>query len=609
MAFPDRYQISRELGRGGMGVVYLAFDSLLKRQVAIKSVLRPQGEEPQSWLDAVQRLIREAQAAGSLRHPNIVAIYDILPDRDSPSIIMEFVNGKTLVEVVSPGTPMESQLMIQVLRQCAGALDHGHSRGIVHRDIKPTNIMLDDDGLVRITDFGIAKQLNSTTDLTHGFALGTLEYMSPEQLEGRPVDGASDQYSLAVMAYKLLTGRKIFDAQTIGAWCAMVLAHDPLPASTWIQGLPREVDPILSRAMSKISSARYRSCAEFASEFEEALLRPSTYGTSHTIPGNSTEQAPSADTGRPEIQSPINLAPRRRPSKALLFFLVTIVAVVGLGVAVKFVSERRPLPPYKAGESAQTATVGLRALEAQRPPVIDEFSSSRSALRSGEATELHWNVHDATDVSIRGIGNALPMQGSRTINPDSSKTYLLEASGPGGTVKRPLTVNVTRSTEVKLPVIEAFTASRSSIQSGQSTLLQWNVTGAGETSIAGVGKVLPGQTSRLVCPTVSKAYVLTASGPGGTVRSSVNVSVVVPPGENVKLNEFRADPTTISPGESSILRWEVENASLVWIDPDIGQVDACGVLRVQPLTTTKYQLSYQNDRGTMRSKPVIITVH
>jgi serine/threonine-protein kinase len=228
---PNRYEIKRELGRGGMGVVHLAFDTLLNRDVAIKSVWLPAGQDLQAWHEVVKRLIREAQAAGSLRHPNIVAIYDVVPDGDSPSIIMEFVEGQTLSAFSTLGAPAEPRFVIRVLKQCAEALDYAHSRGIVHRDIKPANIMVDDAGSVRITDFGIAKVLDATTDLTRGLAIGTLEYMSPEQLEAKPVNSSSDQYALAVVAYRLLTGSKIFEAQTLASWCAMVLARDPLPAS------------------------------------------------------------------------------------------------------------------------------------------------------------------------------------------------------------------------------------------------------------------------------------------------------------------------------------------------------------------------------------------
>jgi serine/threonine protein kinase len=214
-----------------MGIVYLAFDGFLKRQVAIKCLRPPRADELLTWEQMVQRLVREAQAAGSLQHPNIVAIYDIVPNGNSPAIVMEYLHGRALSQLIEPGRQMNPDHTMLVLKQCASALDHAHSRNIVHRDVKPSNIMVDEAGFVRVTDFGIAKQLSSNADLTQGAAIGTLEYMSPEQLNGNVIDGSTDQYSLAVMAYQLLTGYKIFDAETIGAWCTMVLGQEPLPAS------------------------------------------------------------------------------------------------------------------------------------------------------------------------------------------------------------------------------------------------------------------------------------------------------------------------------------------------------------------------------------------
>ena len=261
-----------------MGVVNLGVDTLIKREVAIKSVLRPQGESPQTWQETVQRLVREAQAAGSLRHPNIVAIYDIVADEESPSIIMEFVRGKNVSELTPLGTPIPIPTAVQILKECADALDHAHAHGIVHRDIKPSNIMLDESGSVRLTDFGIAKVLGSNTDLTHGMAVGTLEYMSPEQIEAQAITGRTDQYSLGVVAYRMLTGHKIFDAETIGSWCSMILNREPVPASGRNPQLPKAVDSVLSRAMGKRPESRYDSCGAFVGELGKALQAKAAAG-------------------------------------------------------------------------------------------------------------------------------------------------------------------------------------------------------------------------------------------------------------------------------------------------------------------------------------------
>lgn len=270
MALTGRYQIQRELGRGGMGVVWLALDTLLKRQVAIKSIDRG-GHDTQAWHDMLRRLVREAQAAASLSHPNIVSIYDVIPDDDSPSIVMEFIKGKTLSAIVPPDGPADPQFVIGTLHQAAAAIDHAEARGIVHRDIKPSNIMIDETGVVKLTDFGIAKPLSSSEDLTRGMAVGTLEYMSPEQLQAGPITNRADQYSLAVLAYRILTGRPIFESETMVDWCAKVLNEAPISASRRNPLLPKAVDSILLRAMAKNPRERYGSCAQFVNLLDEAL--------------------------------------------------------------------------------------------------------------------------------------------------------------------------------------------------------------------------------------------------------------------------------------------------------------------------------------------------
>jgi eukaryotic-like serine/threonine-protein kinase len=174
-----------------MGVVYLGFDPLLKRRVAVKTVRSSSmvsGEQP--WDVLVHCLQREARATAGLNHPNIVGVYDVVPDGEAISIVMEFVDGKSLAETVPDGSRFSPKSTVEILRCCAAALDHAHARGVIHRDVKPGNIMIDAVGAAKVTDFGIAKLAgDSSTYLTRGYVLGTLEYMSPEQMDARPVNG------------------------------------------------------------------------------------------------------------------------------------------------------------------------------------------------------------------------------------------------------------------------------------------------------------------------------------------------------------------------------------------------------------------------------------
>lgn len=264
-----RYQIIRELGRGGMGVVFFGYDPMLKRSVAVKTVL------PASDPLFTQRLLREAQAAASLTHPNIIAILDIVPEANQTAIVMEYVEGVTLAEAAGSPTAPDFSFILKVFRQCADALDYAHSRGIVHRDIKPANIMITKSGVAKIADFGLAKILDSATFSTeHGLVMGTLEYMSPEQVDSRPLDGRSDQYCLAAAAYRVLTGTPVFAAESVAAWWKQIAVDEPVAASQRSPALSTAVDPVLKRALAKSPSDRYPTCTEFVSELGAAVAQP-----------------------------------------------------------------------------------------------------------------------------------------------------------------------------------------------------------------------------------------------------------------------------------------------------------------------------------------------
>ena len=202
-----RYQIGEELGRGAMGVVYKAQDPAIGRVVAIKSIRLSDLTDEDERRRMRDRLFREAQSAGVLSHPNIVTIYDIAEEDGMAYIFMEYVNGPTLEKLLGARYPPERETLLSLLRQTAGALDYAHRKGIVHRDIKPANIMVHDNAIAKITDFGVARI--ASQQMTHsGAMMGTPNYMSPEQVEGHPVDGRADQFSLAVVAYEIFTGEK-----------------------------------------------------------------------------------------------------------------------------------------------------------------------------------------------------------------------------------------------------------------------------------------------------------------------------------------------------------------------------------------------------------------
>ena len=258
-----RYEILNELGRGAMGVVYRARDTKIGREVAIKTIkLAEQGDESETER-LRERLFREAQSAGRLSHPGIVTIYDVAEESGLAYITMEFVDGETLQAMMDSGRAEEPEFIADILRQTAAALDYAHSKEIVHRDVKPANIMVTPDGTVKITDFGIARISSSKLTQT-GTVMGTPSYMSPEQVRGDPISGASDQFSLGVITYELLTDEKPFSGDSLTAVMFKIVSGEVTPPSELSSGISKPLESAVLRALSKGGEERHPSCAEYA---------------------------------------------------------------------------------------------------------------------------------------------------------------------------------------------------------------------------------------------------------------------------------------------------------------------------------------------------------
>jgi serine/threonine-protein kinase len=266
-----RYQILGELGRGAMGVVYRAQDPAIGRTLAIKTIRLADLSDHAERARLQERLFREAQSAGILSHPGIVVVYDVGTDGDVTYIAMEFVNGPTLEKLLADPQPPGQQTVLGVLRQTAAALDYAHKKGIIHRDIKPANIMIDGEVTVKITDFGIAKIVSSQQMTQTGLVMGTPNYMSPEQIQGKPVDGKADQFALAVVAYEMLTGEKPFTGEQLTTVLYKIVSEDPPPVEHLNPTLGFAVSMVLTRAMSKDPAKRYGNCSEFVDALEAAL--------------------------------------------------------------------------------------------------------------------------------------------------------------------------------------------------------------------------------------------------------------------------------------------------------------------------------------------------
>ncbi len=331
-----RYRIIGELGRGAMGVVYHATDPSIGRSVAIKTIRIRDINDTQQRNKLRDRLFREARSAGVLSHPNIVTIYDMDEVDGLAYIAMAFVNGPTLEKILASETPLSGTRMLRILRQTAAGLDYAHGRGIVHRDIKPANIMTDEDGAVKITDFGIAKitTVNNMTETRS--VVGTPNYMSPEQVQGLAIDGRSDQFSLAVIAYEILTGERPFQGEHLSTVVYKIVAEDQADAQSINATLTPQIDQVLRRGLAKKPEDRYPSCSNFVGALEMACAESRGWTT---LAAGAAAATPTIGVERRQLPEPhalpstgntTEIRPRASVLKPLLLSCLVVLGVAGV---------------------------------------------------------------------------------------------------------------------------------------------------------------------------------------------------------------------------------------------------------------------------------------
>jgi serine/threonine-protein kinase len=320
-----------------MGIVYHAIDPNIGRPVAIKTIQLTQGRKPEDMEKMRERLFREARSAGMLSHPGIVTIYDVEQQGDLAYIAMEYVDGPTLDQLMNEPQTMAPEKMFSILAQAAVALDYAHSKGIVHRDIKPANIMVTKDGTTKITDFGIAKITASESLTMTNAIVGTPHYMSPEQVQGQAIDGRSDQFSLAVIAYEMLTGEKPYTGEHLTTVVYKIVAEEPALPHRLNPSLTSGIEGVIRKGLAKRPDSRYRSCEEFTSALEEACLAAKGW---KLMPRGGVLNEPTVAEARPGQPT---LPPPRRTRRSqttatvsqkrksgFLPFLVAVLFVAGL---------------------------------------------------------------------------------------------------------------------------------------------------------------------------------------------------------------------------------------------------------------------------------------
>jgi beta-lactam-binding protein with PASTA domain/tRNA A-37 threonylcarbamoyl transferase component Bud32 len=389
--FDGRYRIVRKIGAGGMANVYLAEDQELGRRVAIK-ILNDRHANDEQF---VERFRREAKNAAALSHPNIVSIYDRGEAEGTYYIAMEFLDGRSLKELIVGRGPAPVNVAVEYARQILSALRFAHRHGIVHRDIKPHNVLVDGEGRVKVTDFGIARA--GASQMTEaGSIVGTAQYLSPEQARGANVDQRSDLYSLGVVLYELLTGESPFDGDTPVEIAMKHLSQPPEPPSAHRSDLPHELDQVVMRALAKNPEDRYQSAEEMDADLERvsrgAAVSPETEEQATRIIGGAALEAATAGTAAtmivprrgmqpppPQVYYDLEEPIRRRPVWPWIAALVFVVAA-GIGGWYVYqqisnkISSTAPVPvAYYVNEPQAKAEQDIRSIELV-PKVVKEPS-------------------------------------------------------------------------------------------------------------------------------------------------------------------------------------------------------------------------------------------
>ena len=303
-----RYKVLEGIGFGAMGAVYKAFDPLIKRTLAIKTIRLDIPRQSPQYRSFIERFYHEARISGTLSHPNIVTLFDIGEESGIPYLAMEFVDGQTVAALIEKGHRFVPEKVISLASQIAAAIDYAHGKGVIHRDIKPSNLILYEEDRVKVTDFGIAKLADSEMTQS-GTLLGTPSYMSPEQAMGDKLDGRSDIFSLGVCCFEMLSGEQPFPGTNVTSILYKLVHVDPVePANLEMHGLvPQKWHEVFGKVLAKKPDDRYQTATAFVQDLEFCL--GSWFGSlaaddSGTIAQTVTMQTPADDSATVVLTAP-----------------------------------------------------------------------------------------------------------------------------------------------------------------------------------------------------------------------------------------------------------------------------------------------------------------
>ena len=381
--FGGRYESRRRVGSGGMAEVYLAHDQLLDREVAVKALNDQLARDPQF----VERFRREARAAARLSHPNIVALHDYGASDDEYFIVMEFIDGRTVGELVEVQGPMPPVRVAEIATDVASALERAHHSGLVHRDVSAGNVMISSSGETKVTDFGIARVMDEHDQQTTAGAVsvfGTAAYISPEQAQGQSVDERTDIYSLGIVMFEMLTGRPPFVAENSLALASQHVLNDPPRPSTLIRDVPPQLEAIVLRALAKRPETRFQSATEMRDEL------------SRFVAGKKVRSTLVLDEPvSPLVQTRERVANARRnfnPMPLALALLFGLLALTGVWlIADRVTAEDVPTTPVFEGRFLRDARRQSEALNlrlAVQRSFSDEPVGMVLSQRPGPGTEI-----------------------------------------------------------------------------------------------------------------------------------------------------------------------------------------------------------------------------
>ena len=369
-----RYQISASLGAGAMGAVYKGFDPLIKRTLAIKTIRLDIHRASDEYKMFLERFYQEARISGTLSHPNIVTLFDIGEDSGLPYLALEFIEGETIESILARGVKFRPEKVISLISQIAAALDYAHSKGVIHRDVKPANLLLYEDERIKVTDFGIAK-LADTEMTKAGQLLGTPSYMSPEQAMGEKLDGRSDIFSLGVCAFEMLCGKQPFPGNNVTAILYRLVHMEPIePDNLEMNGLiPQKWHEVFPKVLSKKRDERYQTAADFVRDLEYCLgswftglgedLVPTASVPAPSIPVAAAPVAPPQPP--PQAAAPSGLAARKSDDPSIVVSMDEIQDYVAPAA-------RRPAAPAVPDDEDLPQTVAMKPgeKEGSLPPTV-----------------------------------------------------------------------------------------------------------------------------------------------------------------------------------------------------------------------------------------------